>query len=115
MRAIVLALALVVAGPAFACSPKDIEVSNLNWSSSGGSYVTVLGQVKNNCATPIRVKAQIIFTARMGRLLVAEEFSPSRNRSIAPGDTAIFSETIMPNETVAKGENWFDLKILEVR
>lgn len=114
MRAIVVALVMVVSGAAWACTPADIEVSQLNWIK-GPVYVRVLGQVKNNCTKPVQVIGQIIFTAKMGRLLVAEEFSPSKDRTIGAGETAIFSEAILPNEPVSKGENWFDVRILAVK
>lgn len=91
MRALVVAIAVMVSGAAGACSPTDIKLTQYNWKKEG-NFMRVVGELINNCPTPTKILLQAVFRMKSGEIVFVHEFAPASDREIAPGQPYAFGD-----------------------
>jgi len=91
MRALVLAIAMMVSGAAWGCSPSDIKLTQYNWKKEG-SYMRIVGELVNNCTTSSKILLQAVFRQKTGDIVFVHEFYPASDRLIPPIEPYAFGD-----------------------
>lgn len=89
-RAPLIALAMVASCSAWACSVDDIKVTQFN-SFPAASFTRIVGEVRNNCTTPVEVRLQAVFRMKSGEVIDAYNFNPKPTGVIAAGEEVAFA------------------------
>jgi hypothetical protein len=99
--AVTVILILVSFPLALACGPDQFEVSGLHSRAEGG-YLTITGQVKNNCADPCAVWLTATAYGKDGVVLDTERFMPSSTWNIPAGSVYPFKTMLHFDQGIEK-------------
>ena len=97
MRALVVAIAMVVSGAAVACSPSDITIRQQNWRQHG-NQINLVGELLNNCPTKTMVILKAVLRMKSGEIAIVHDFLPAGYRKIDPGQTYAFGDLVIARD-----------------
>lgn len=97
MRALVVAIAVMVSGAALGCSPSDITVTQQNWRQNG-NQINIVGELLNNCSAKAMVILKAVFRMKSGEIAIVHDFLPAGYRKIEPGQAYAFGDLVIARD-----------------
>lgn len=98
---LIAAIATVIAvTPSSACAVSDFEIVQADWRITNKElhFVTMVGEIKSNCAIPMGAEIQVVFRDAAGKVVVTKEFYPKRSRDLQPGETYAFTNEFLADD-----------------
>jgi len=92
------------------------EISRANWhlDEFNDGTVDFVGEVRNNCASPLGIQLRAVFRDASGNIVTTEEFWPASTRNIAPGSSYPFSSKSYPGMSAARVKS-LELSVIDVQ
>ncbi|MBN9049931.1 MAG: hypothetical protein J0H78_10750 [Rhizobiales bacterium] len=86
--------------PSSACAVSDFEIIQADWRITNKElhFVTMVGEIKSNCVTPMGAEIQVVFRDSAGKVVVTKEFYPKRSRDLQPGEICAFTNEFLADD-----------------
>ena len=90
MRAVIVGLAMVVSGAAFACTSQDIKITQFN-AFPQSVFTRIVGEIENNCSVATGAQLQAVFRLKSGEIVDVYTFWPKSTNNLFPKERYAFA------------------------